>query len=311
MKKDYTLLIFNNGFLLSVESPCHCLFNSNLFSLKGKPLEDFFISDSIDRLHSLENGKKTSINLCAKTSGAILNAFATRNKFQQTEVFIIYLKENANITNSDTVLYQKHSVLEEMMMEQNAEIFRQIDNLKTTRNIPQIKHLKETFSQFYNQLEECVLKLMKTTSVEKYNFESFHFSLALKNYLDTIEHKHPDKHWVSYRNFLSAQVLGNRERLLALLDCFLQPYLTMDNVSIIANLTQENDAAVAELTVLTSPAGYAEFSEELTDFTKNEIAILAKKAGCSAKQYQLPGAGTKLVITYDALTGYHLYENQE
>ena len=110
MKKDYTLLIYNNGFLLSVESPCYCLFNSNLFSLKGKPLEYFFIPDSIQRLRTLENGKKTSIHLCAKTSGAILNTFATRNKFQQTEIIVIYVRENISVTNTDTTIYEKHSV---------------------------------------------------------------------------------------------------------------------------------------------------------------------------------------------------------
>ena len=310
MKKEYTLLIFNNGFLISLESPSYCLFNSNQFSLKGKPIEDFFIPDSIEQLRRLENGKKTKLHLCAKASKAILNVFAIRNKFQQTEVLLIYITEDISITNSDTAVYEKHSVLDIMMMQQNEEILQQIEQLKTTRNIPQIKRLKETFYGFYNHLEECVLKLIATNSVEKYQFESFQFSSALKNYFDTLEQKHPDKHWVSYHNFLSAQVLGNRERLISLLDAFLQPQLS-GQTKMIVSLKHENDSVFAELTVLNKQASNAEFAEELADFSKNEISVLAKKAGCTAEQYYLPGIGTKLILKYDALTGYHLYEDQK
>ncbi len=311
MKKDYTLLIFNNSILVSVDSPSYCLFNSDLFSLKGKPIEYFFISDSIDSLLRLENGRKTSVNLCAKTSGAIFSAFAVKIKFQKTELIVIYSKENMSMTNTDTIPYTKHSVLEELMLNQNQEIFRMLDELKTTRNIQQLKKLKETFSAYYNQMEECVLQLIKTDAKEKYQFESFHLSLALKNYLATIEAEYPNKIWISYRNFLSAHVLGNREQLLALLDHFFLPYLREDHTKVIVSLIQENDTAIAEFTVLNQADVNAEFSEELTDFSKNETTLLAKKAGCTVKQYDLPDVGTKLVISYDALTGYHLYENQD
>ncbi len=311
MKKDYTIMVFNNGFLLSLDSPSHCIFNSDVFSLNAKPLEYFFIDDSIDRLHKLENCKKTNINLCAKTSGAILNGFATKTKFQKSEVIVLYFKENLNVTNSDTVLYEKHSVLEEMMLEQNKEIFEQIDSLRTTRNIQQIKTLKESFSNFYHQLECCVFKLLETTPLEKYHFESFHFSFALKNYFGALEAKHPGKLWVSYRNFMTAHVLGNREYLLAMLDSFIAPYLTQESTRILVSLFQKNDTAILELTVLNNADTKAEFSEEFLDFEKSEATMLAKKAGCSANCYHLPDTGTKLVVTYDALTGYHLYENQE
>ncbi len=311
MKKDYTLLIFNNSILVSVDSPSYCLFNADLFSLKGKPIEYFFIADSIDSLLRLENGRKTSVNLCAKTSGAIFSAFAVKIKFQKTELIVIYSKENMSMTNTDAIPYTKHSVLEELMLNQNQEIFRMLDELKTTRNIQQLKKLKETFSAYYNQMEECVLELIKTDAKEKYQFESFHLSLALKNYLATMESEYPNKIWISYRNFLSAHVLGNREQLLALLDHFFLPYLREDNTKVIVSLIQENDTAIAEFTVLHQADVNAEFSEELTDFSKNETTLLAKKAGCTVKQYHLPDVGTKLVISYDALTGYHLYENQD
>lgn len=311
MKKDYTILIFNNGFLISLDSPSHCIFNSDIFSLNGKPLEYFFIDDSIERLQKLENCKKTHINLCAKTSGAILSAFATKTKFQKTEIILLYFKENLNVTNSDTVIYEKHSVLEEMMMEQNREIFEQIDDLRTTRNMQQIKALKETFSNYYRKLESCVLKLLETTPLEKFQFDSFHFSLALKNYFGELESKYPNKIWVSYHNFISTHVLGNREYLIAMLRSFITPYLSQDNTRIVVNLFQKNDTATLELTVLANSDTKTEFSEEFLNFEKNETSILAKKAGCTVKYYDLPETGTKLVVTYDALTGYHLYENQE
>lgn len=311
MKKDYTLMIFNNSDLVSLESPTYCLFDANLFSLKGKPIEYFFVSESIDSLSRLENGRKTAVNLCAKTTGAIFSAFAVKLKFQKTEVFVIYSKENMDITNSDSVPYEKHSVLEELMLGQNQKIFQMLDDLKTTRNLQQLKKLKETFSLYYDRLEECVLELLKTNPAQKFQFESFRLSPALKNYLDTIEKNYPNKIWVSYSNFRSAHVLGNREQLIALLDRFFLPHLQADNVRVNVTLMQENDCAVAEFTVFKEADNNAEFSEDLTDFTKNEITLLAKKAGCTVKQYHLPSVGTKLIISYDALAGYHLYENQD
>lgn len=311
MKKDYTLMIFNNANLMSVESHSYCLFDSDLFSLKGKPIESFFIPESINSLSRLENGRKTSVHLCAKTTGAIFQAFAVKTKFQKTEVVLIYTKENLNATNHDNIPYEKHSVLEEMMLNQNHEILQMLDELKTTRNVAQINKLKETFSDYQDQMEACVLQLMKTDYKEKFQFSSFHLSLLLKNYFADLEAKYPNKIWVSYRNFLSTHVLGNRKQFLNLLNHFFHPLLQENETKVNVCLLQENDSASVELTVLRQGVTEAEFSEELTDFSKNELTLLAKKAGCTVQQYQMPGIGTKLTISYDALAGYHLYEDEE
>lgn len=311
MRINYTLLVFTNSVLLCAKSPSHCLFNSNIFSLQGKPMEYFFHPESLHAISQLEMGRKKTLQLCAKDTGAIFTARVIKTKFEFAEMIAVYTIDNMNVTNSDTAAYEVHSVLEEMMVEQNQKIFHMIDDLKTTRNIQKIKHLKEAFTLYYHQLEDCVFQLLETTPKEKYQYESFYLSLALKNYLSTLESQYPDRIWVSYHNFLSAHVIGNREQFFSLLDDFFSAALQNEHNMVLVSLIQKNESAIAEITILYQPQSNVEFSEEFIDFKINETDLLAKKAGCTVKRYEVPGAGTKLVITYDALAGYHLFDNQQ
>ncbi len=307
MKKEYTLLIFNSGTLVHAESPTLCLFNTPLSSLPGKRMEELFIRDSMEQIAKLEPNKKVSLNLCTKHTTSIFTARVVRTKFQKTETILIYTNENLNHTNSDTASVRKQSVLESMLSEENRIIYQMIDEMKTTRNLSQIKQLKKAFSDLYQKIDDCVAKILKTNPLEKYHQESFSFSLAVKNYLETYEAKHPDNVWISYHEFKSAFVLGSREKLFDLLDSFFCTFQNSADIKVIVRLTSQNDVATADFTVLFADLK-AEFSKELTDFALDEKKLLAKHAGCEVKTYFIPGQGYKMTVSYDSYSGYKLYE---
>ena len=307
MKKEYTLLIFNSGTLVHIESPTRCLFNIPLPSLSGKRIEELFIRDSIDNIAKLEQNKKTTLNLCAKSTGSLFGARVTRTKFQKTETILIYTNENLNHTNSDIVPVRKQTVLESMLASENQTIYQLIDELKTTRNLTQIKRLKEAFSDLYRRIDDCVAQITQSDPKEKYHQESFNFSLAVKSYLESYEANQPDNLWITYHKFAPAFVLGSREKLFDLLDSFFQTFKCTPNTKVIAHLTQKDDIATADFTVLLSDLK-AEFSKELTDFSQDNKKLLAKHAGCDVKTYFLPGQGYKMTISYDSYSGYKLYE---
>ncbi len=307
MRKNYTLLVFSNGTLVHAQSPSHCLFDTPLSSLPGKRMDDILIKISIDQIVKLEPNHKSFLNLCAKNTGSLFRASVVRTKFQKTETVLIYVNENMDHTNSANVSVRKKSVLETMLLEENQKIYQLIDELKTTRNLQQVKHLKEAFSNLLQKIDSCVETIVKANPIEKYHQEAFQFSLTVRNYLDQYEASHPDNIWITYHEFKSAFVLGSREKLIDLLDSFFTPYKNIANTKIIVHLSQENDKATADFTVLL-PNCNAEFSEELTDFSLNEKQLLAKHAGCEVKTYYLPGQGYKMTVSYDSFSGYKLYE---
>ncbi len=310
MRKDYTLMVFSNGTLVHTESPTQCLFNTPLSSLPGKRIEELFIRDSIEQITKLEPNKKSSLNICTKQTTSIFPARVARIKFQKTETILIYTNENLNHTNSDVSPIRKQSVLESMLSQENKIIYQMIDEMKTTRNLAQIKHLKKAFSDLYQKIDDCVAKILMTNPLEKYHRESFNFSLAIKNYLETYEANHPDNVWVTYREFKSAFVLGSREKLFDLMDSFFCTFQNNADTKIIVRLISENDVATADFTVLSNDVR-AEFSKELTDFALDEKKLLAKHAGCEVKTYYLPKQGYKMTISYDSYSGYKLYEPDE
>lgn len=310
MEKEYTLLVFNNGTLVYVKSPTRCLFDTALPALSGKRIEELFIRESIDRIEKLEPNKKSTVNLCCKSTGSLFGARVSKTKFQKTETVLIYTNENLNHTNSGATSIRKESVMETMLKEDNQMIYNLIDEMKTTRNLTQIKQLKEAFSELYRKIDDCVAQIVQSDPKEKYHQETFNFSLAVKSYLETYEAKYPDNIWITYHEFKSAFVLGSREKLIDLLDSFFQPFQTKTNTKIIARLIQENDTATADFTVLSSD-NKAEFSKELTDFSKDQKNLLAKHAGCEVKTYYLPNQGYKMTLSYDSYSGYKLYEPDE
>ena len=310
MKKEYTLLVFNSGTLIHAESPTRCLFNIALPALPGKRIEELFIKDCIDWIARLEPNKKLSVNLCCKTTGFLFRARVVRTKFQKTETILIYTNENLNLSNSDVQPIRKKSVLESMLSQDNQIIYQLIDEMKTTRNLTQIKHLKEAFSNLYRKIDDCVAQITESDPKEKFHQESFNFSLAVRSYLDAYEAKFPDNTWVSYHEFQSAFVLGSREKLIHLLDSFFQTCHDNPNTKIIVRLTQNNDVATADFTVLSANFN-AELSKELTDFAQDEKKLLAKHAGCEVKTYFIPGQGYKMTISYDSYSGYKLYEPED
>lgn len=307
MKKEYTLLIFNSGTLVHTESPTRCLFDIPLPSLPGKRIEELFIRDSIDKIAKLEQNKKTTLNLCAKSTGSLFGARVVRTKFQKTETILIYTNENLNHTNSDVASVRKQTVLESMLASENQSIYQLIDELKTTRNLTQIKRLKEAFSDLYQKIDNCVEQITHSDPKEKYHQESFNFSLAVKSYLESYETNHPQNLWITYQEFNPAFVLGSREKLFDLLDSFFQTFQSTPDTKIVARLTQKDDIATADFTILLSDLK-TEFSKELTDFSEDSKKLLAKHAGCEAKTYFLPGQGYKMTISYDSYSGYKLYE---
>lgn len=307
MEKEYTLLVFNNGTLVYAKSPTRCLFDTALPALPGKRIEEILIRESIEQIGKLESNKKSTINLCAKSTGSLFGARVVRSKFQKTETVIIYTNENLNFTNSDTAPVRKESIVESMLSEDSRDICQMIEELKTTRNLSQIKQLKRAFSDLYRKIDDCVAQIAESDPKEKYHQESFNFSLAVKSYLETLESKYADKLWVTYHEFKSAFVLGSREKLVDLLDSFFQTFQNHPDTKIIARLTQENDTATADFTVLSNDY-QSEFSKELTDFSRDSKKLLAKHAGCEVKTYFLPGQGYKMTISYDSYSGYKLYE---
>ena len=310
MEKEYTLLVFNNGTLVYAKSPTRCLFDTALPALSGKRIEEIFIRESIDQITKLEPNKKSTVNLCCKSTGSLFSARVSKTKFQKTETVLIYTNENLNHTNSNVLPLRKESMMETLLKEDNQMIYELIDEMKTTRNLAQIKRLKKAFSELYRKIDDCVAQIVQSDPKEKYHHESFNFSLAVKSYLEAYEAKYPDNIWISYHEFKSAFVLGSREKLIDLLDSFFQPFQTSTNTKMIARLMQENDTATAEFTVL-STDGKAEFSQELTDFAKDRKKLLAKHAGCEVKTYYLPNQGYKMTISYDSYSGYKLYEPDE
>ena len=307
MEKEYTLLVFNNGTLVYAKSPTRCLFDTALPALPGKRIEEILIRESIEQIGKLESNKKSTINLCAKSTGSLFGARVVRSKFQKTETVVIYTNENLNFTNSDTAPVRKESIVESMFSEDSRDICQMIEELKTTRNLSQIKQLKRAFSDLYRKIDDCVAQIAESDPKEKYHQESFNFSLAVKSYLEGLESKYADKLWVTYHEFKSAFVLGSREKLVDLLDSFFQTFQNHPDTKIIARLTQENDVACADFTVL-SADDKTEFSRELTDFSRDSKKLLAKHAGCEVKTYFLPGQGYKMTISYDSYSGYKLYE---
>lgn len=310
MRKNYTLFVFSNGTLIHAQSPSHCLFDTPLSSLPGKRIDEILISLSVDQIAKLEPNHKTFLNLCAKSTGSLFRASVIRTKFQKAETVLVYVNENMDHTNSADSTARKKSILETMLMEENQKIYQLIDELKTTRNLQQIKHLKAAFSTLYQKIDDCVEKIVKANPIEKYHQETFPFSLTVRNYLDQYEAAHPDNIWITYHEFKSAFVLGSREKLIDLLDSFFNPYKNVPNTKIIVHLTQENDLAIADFTVLL-PNCDAEFSRELTDFSFDEKKLLAKHAGCEVKTYYLPGQGYKMTVSYDSYAGYKLYEPED
>lgn len=310
MEKEYTLLVFNNGTLVYAKSPTRCLFDTALPALSEKRIEEIFIRETIDQIYKLEPNKKSSVNLCCKSTASLFRARVSKTKFQKTETILIYTNENLNHTNSGAPFIRKESIMETMLAEDNQTIYKLIDEMKTTRNLTQIKRLKEAFSELYRKIDDCVAQIVQSDPKEKYHQETFNFSLAVKSYLETYEAKYPDNIWITYHEFKSAFVLGSREKLIDLLDSFFQPLQTQTNTKIIARLMQENDTATADFTVLSSDIK-AEFSQELTDFSKDRKNLLAKHAGCDVKTYYLPNQGYKMTISYDSYSGYKLYEPDE
>ncbi len=307
MEKEYTLLVFNNGTLVYAKSPTRCLFDTALPALPGKRMEEIFLRESLEQIGKLEPNKKSSVNLCAKSTGSLFGARIVRTKFQKTETVVIYTDENLNFTNSDLAPIRKESVMESILSEDSRDIYQMIEELKTTRNLTQIKQLKRAFSDLYRKMDDCIAQITESDPKEKYHQESFNFSLAVKSYLETLESKYSDKLWVTYHEFKSAFVLGSREKLINLLDSFFQTFQNHPDTKIIARLTQENDVASADFTIL-SADDKTEFSKELTDFSRDSKKLLAKHAGCEVKTYFLPGQGYKMTISYDSYSGYKLYE---
>lgn len=308
MKNDYSLLIFNNGYLISVKSPLACLFNTETHSLTGKRLKELFIPDTIDRLLLLGKNKKTTVHLCAKSNNAVFDANVEKINFQKAELIIIYTKENLNITNSEENPMLRHTALEQLFSNENEAIFQLIDEMRTTRNIPQIRQLKERIHSLYQKLDQSVLDILKVNPITHYQYESFNFVLTVKSYLDDFELKYSDRICVSFQNFFAAYVLGNRDALIGLLDDFFRPCIKNEKTRVIVNILQKDDCAIAEFTVLSTVNTKMEISEELTDFSQNEKYILAKNAGCKVNVYRLKNAGMKMTITYDAYNSYRLYE---
>ncbi len=310
MRKNYTLLVFSNGTLVHAQSPSHCLFDTPLSSLPGKRMDEILLPLSINQIAKLEPNHKSFLNLCAKNTGSLFRASVVRTKFQKTETVLVYVNETMDHTNSADVPVRKKSVLETMLLEENHKIYQIIDELKTTRNLQQIRHLKEALSNLYQKMDDCVEKIVKANPIEKYHQEAFQFSLTVKNYLDQLETSYPDNIWITYHEFKSAFVLGSREKLIDLLDSFFVPFQKIANTKIIVHLTQENDKATADFTVLL-PNCDTEFSAELTDFSLDEKKLLAKHAGCEVKNYYLPEQGYKMTISYDSFSGYKLYEPKD
>ena len=309
MKNDYTILIFNNGVLLSVQSPLVCLFDTELHSLNGKRIEELFIPDTIERLSRLETNKKIPFHLCAKSTGCIFNASVEKLKFQKTELIVMYSKENLNSTNSEFNPMLKHTALEQMLSDESEGIYQLIDSMRTTRNMKEIKELKNRIRTLYQKIDDSILKILKAEPIDHYQYESFNFVLTVRTYLENLETKYPDKIWINFQNFFAAYVLGNRERLISLLDDFFLPYLKAEHMRIMATVTQKNDCVVAEFTTIPDAEYSTEISEELTDFSQNEKFLLAKKAGCSVNIYRMKDVGFKMTITYDAYNSYRLYES--
>ena len=310
MEKEYTLLVFNNGTLVYAKSPTRCLFDTALPALSGKRIEEILIKESIEQLSKLEPNKKSTVNLCCKSTGSLFSARVSRIKFQKTETILIYTNENLNHTNSDVLPLRKESIMETILQEDNQAIYELIDEMKTTRNLTQIKRLKKAFSELYRKIDDCVAQIVQSDPKEKYHHESFNFSLVVRSYLEEYEAKYPDNIWITYHEFKSAFVLGSREKLIDLLDIFFQPFQANNTTKIIVRLIQANDTATAEFTVL-STDDKAEFSRALTDFSKDRKKLLAKHAGCEVKTYYLPNYGYKMTISYDSYSGYKLYEPDE
>ncbi len=310
MEKEYTLLVFNNGTLVYAKSPTRCLFDTALPALSGKRIEELFIRESVHLIAKVEPNRKSSVNLCSKYSGSLFRARVVRSKFQKTETILIYTNENLNHTNTDSLPIRKESVLESMLSEDNRAIYQMIDEMKTTRNLNQIKRLKEAFSELYRKIDDCVAQIAESDPKEKYHQESFNFSFAVKSYLETFEARNPDNIWVTYHEFKSAFVLGSREKLTDLLDSFFDSFEHKPNTKIIVRLTQENDVATADFIVLATGCD-TEFSRELTDFSEDSKKLLAKHAGCDVKTYYLPNQGYKMTISYDSYSGYKLYEPED
>ncbi len=309
MKNDYTLLIFNNGCLLSVQSPLVCLFNTEQHSLIGKRIEELFISDTIERLSAIETNKKIPFHLCAKSNTAVFHASVEKLKFPKTELLVIYTKENLNITNSECNPLLQHTALEQLMTDENEKIDQLIESMRTTRNMKEISKLKSSLRNLYQKIDDSILTILKSEPVEHYQYESFNFVLTIKTYLETLEGQYPNKIWVNYQNFFASYVLGNRERLISLLDEFFLPYIKQESTRIVAGITQKDGSVTAEFTAIPHDKHTVEISEELTDFSQNEKFLLAKKAGCSVNVYKKEGNGCKMTITYDAYNSYRLYES--
>ncbi len=308
MKHDYTLFLFSNGVLQSVQSPSPCLFNTDIYSLRGKRMEELLIPDSIERLSQLENGKKTTLNLCAKSTGAIFTVNAVKMKFRKCETYLLYCKDNLVNTNSDTAPFVEKSVLETMISDTGQSLFEQIDALKTTRNIAQIKQLKESITEFYCKADALMKEILSEVKPQNPNFETFNFSLVVKRFLASLEAEYKDNVWVTYQNFSSAYVLGNRIQLLNLLEECFRTYKTCKDIRVVARLNLENDSAVAEFTILPTIAPNVEFSQELTDFSNAERTLLSQKAGCEYQFHTSDSSVVKFTVTYDSFKSYRLNE---
>ncbi|MBO5408012.1 MAG: hypothetical protein J6A61_01185 [Clostridia bacterium] len=308
MKNDYTLLIFNNGCLTAVQSPLVCLFDTECHSLIGKRIEELFISDTIERLSSIEVNKKVPFHICAKSNKAIFPASVEKIRFPKTEVLVIYTKENLNITNSEFNPMIQHTALEQLLTNEQEEIDNLIESMRTTRNMKEISKLKSLLRGMYRKIDDSILTILKSEPVEHYQYESFNFVLTVRAYLEQLEVNYPNKIWVNFQNFFSSYVLGNKERLISLLDEFFLPYMEKESIRIIAGVTQNDGTITAEFTALPFGQLTEEISEELTDFSQHEKFLLAKKAGCTVNVYQRKGTGSKMTVTYDAYNSYRLYE---
>lgn len=311
MKNEYTLLVFNHGILVYFKSPGSCLFNTNRYSLQGKLIEELLIPDSIKALDNLEYFKKSKLNLCAVSTGAVFMAEVSKIKFLQTELLVIYTKENLNTTNAESDQLLKNSVLEQFFQTEAARLYHLLEEMKTTRNIPQIKRMKEMFSDIFFRLDDCVEQILQTNPSEKYQFETFNFSGALKNYLDTLDMEYPEKLWITYQGYSAAYVLGNRQKLFDLLDSFFLPHISEKNCKIIVKISLSNDSAIADMTLFFDGDPNEEFSMELTDFSALEKSLLAKKAGCEVKSYQVSKEGRKMILNYDSYNSYRLFEPED
>lgn len=304
-------MIFNNGVLISLQTRLKCIFNTDVYSLEGKLMNELLTEKSMIRIQQLEPAKKLKLALCAKTTHAVFQALVSKIKFSANDLILIYTEENLNVTNSDENPYLSRSVLEQMMNRDAEDFFKQIDSIKTTRNLSQIKQIKDSFARLFQRLNNCINDVLEISPIEKNQFEPFNFALAIKNYLYPLQTKYPDRFWVSFQNYSAACVLGNRHHLIQLAELFLTSYMNLPDCKIIVQINLENDTATAEFTVLASDNYRTEVSEELIDFKQLEMKLLAQKAGCNAELCYTKDSTVKLTLTYDSFSNYRLCEPEE